>query len=262
MLLDLARRVAGPRQLGQLVRVEPVLAAVRAEGGGELLDVGSGGLGLADYLDASWRVTAVDTSFDDYGAWRRSAPATRARRVVGDVRALPFGDRSFDVVVALDVLEHVVAGDRPVALAELARVARRRVVVAAPAGAPALAADRGLAASLSAPPPWLDEHLANGLPEPADLRRAAGPVRLRARRRQREPLGARDGDPARAQRRLVHPHAGGGAGPGVGAGARCGLGAPGAAPIRGLDRPPVYRTVVLLDIAASSSASSSSASAA
>ncbi|WP_259312660.1 class I SAM-dependent methyltransferase [Capillimicrobium parvum] len=248
VVLDLARRVAGSRQLGQLVRAEPVLAAVRAAGGGELLDVGSGGLGLADFLDASWHVTAVDTSFDDYGLWRRSAPSTRARRVVGDVRALPFGDRSFDLVVALDVLEHVAPGDRAAALAELARVARRRVVVAAPAGAPALAADRGLAASLSAPPPWLEEHLANGLPAPADLcapLAGFGSVRVAGNEScsahvtvTRRELSVAWFVPTRVAARVLAWGLARDA-----AWARRGL-----RRVRGLDRPPVYRTVVILDL--------------
>jgi hypothetical protein len=97
-----------------------VLELVRELGSGELLDVGSGGLGLADMLDSRWKVTALDTAFDDYGAWRRGrAPQTRATRVLGDVRRLPFPDDSFDVVVALDLLEHLAPTDRPIALSEL-----------------------------------------------------------------------------------------------------------------------------------------------
>lgn len=55
-----------------------------------------------------------------------SVPALRqlqrcgARATQGSITALPFGDASFDLVCALDVVEHVADGDR--ALAELARV--------------------------------------------------------------------------------------------------------------------------------------------
>ncbi len=257
---SLVRRLAGARQLGQLVRTEPVLRLVRELGGGELLDVGSGGLGLADHLDARWHVTALDLSFEDYGAWARP-PSTRARRVLGDIRELPFPDRSFDVVVALDVLEHLDADDRERALSELARVARRRVVVAAPTGAEALAADRRLAVAVAVPPPWLREHLANGFPEPEELAaplRAHGTVRLLGNESvaahvtvTRRELSLRWFVATRTLARVLAW--------GLARDARWSRRA--LRRIRGGDRPPVYRTVAVLDVAASISASSSAASA-
>ena len=110
----------------------------------------------------------MDSSFDDYGA--AAGPAGPARAVVGDARALPFEDGSFDVVVAVDLLEHVPAADRRLVVDELARAAARRVVLACPAGPAALEADRALAARLARAPPWLDEHLANGFPDPDEVR--------------------------------------------------------------------------------------------
>jgi SAM-dependent methyltransferase len=182
--------------------------------------------------------------------------------VEGDVRALPFGDASFDVVVAVDVLEHVEPADRAVALREMARVARRRVVVAAPAGEAALRSDRQLAASLASPPPWLEEHLANGLPEPEDLAgplRALGTVRVRGNESCAAHVRVTSRElsvvwflPTRLAARVLAAGLTRDA-----AWARRAL-----RRVRGGDRPPVYRTVVVLDIAASSSASSSSARAA
>lgn len=49
-----------------------------------------------------------------------------------DARALPYGDDSFDVVTSHHLLEHVVALDRIRVVAELVRVARRRVFVTGP----------------------------------------------------------------------------------------------------------------------------------
>ena len=50
--------------------------------------------------------------------------------VFGDITRLPFPDRAFDLVMAIEVLEHVPHPDR--ALAELTRVAARDVVVSVP----------------------------------------------------------------------------------------------------------------------------------
>jgi glycosyltransferase involved in cell wall biosynthesis/SAM-dependent methyltransferase len=52
--------------------------------------------------------------------------------VRGDGTGLPFEDGSFDVVAALDVLEHVPEDARPKFLAEMARVARESVFLCAP----------------------------------------------------------------------------------------------------------------------------------
>jgi SAM-dependent methyltransferase len=160
--LRAARRVFGMTALDHLVRIQPVLGLLEELGSGTLLDAGSGSLGLSPWLGGAWSVTAVDTAFDDYGA--SHGFAGRARAVVADVRELPFGDKAFDAVVALDLLEHVPAEDRERALSELRRVTRRRLIVAGPTGAQALAADRRLASMLRKPPGWLVEHISLGFP--------------------------------------------------------------------------------------------------
>lgn len=53
-------------------------------------------------------------------------------RTVGDVTKLPFVDRSFDTVLIAEVLEHIPFEDVPVALRELARVARQTIIVTLP----------------------------------------------------------------------------------------------------------------------------------
>lgn len=52
--------------------------------------------------------------------------------VVVDGARLPFDDESFDVVVTLDTLEHIVPEDRPAFLEECRRVSRDLVVLSAP----------------------------------------------------------------------------------------------------------------------------------
>jgi SAM-dependent methyltransferase len=248
----LARRLAGSLGLNHLVRLVPVVELVRDTGPGAVLDVGSGSAGVAPWLGAAWQVTAVDTSFDDYGASSDGRVAAR-HAVVGDVRDLPFEDRSFDVAVAVDLLEHVPAADRAVALREIARVARRRVVVACPSGPAALAADRQLAAVLAAPPPWLAEHLENGFPEVeevvAELARH-GAVRVIANEHTsshawlvRAELSPLLFVPTRAAAWLAGVALRGGP-------QTRGLARRALRVVRGRDRAPSYRTIYVLDIAA------------
>ena len=104
---------------------------------------------------------------------------------------LPFQDRSIDVVTSLDALEHVPPGERPGFLAELVRIARRRVIMCCPLGTPEhVAAEHEVQAwhrsVAGADHPWLTEHIELGLPTAEeierDLRAATAPgdeVRLR-----------------------------------------------------------------------------------
>jgi SAM-dependent methyltransferase len=52
--------------------------------------------------------------------------------VVGSITALPLPDKSFDLVLAAEVLEHIRYEDLPAALAEIKRVARVGAVIALP----------------------------------------------------------------------------------------------------------------------------------
>lgn len=52
--------------------------------------------------------------------------------IVGSVTAIPTQDRSYDLVLAAEILEHIAFKDVPQALRELARVARTHVVISIP----------------------------------------------------------------------------------------------------------------------------------
>ena len=60
------------------------------------------------------------------------ASGGRARFAAADLLALPVGDEAVDTVLAVHVLEHLPAGVTALALAQLRRAARRRVVIAVP----------------------------------------------------------------------------------------------------------------------------------
>ena len=115
---------------------DPV-ALLRAEGefknewiAGELkghrqrvLDLGCGGGFLANRLSFDGHeVTGVDISQDALATARRFDRSGTVNYLAADVANLPFADGSFDVVCAMDLLEHV--EDYPAVLREAARVLR------------------------------------------------------------------------------------------------------------------------------------------
>ena len=94
-----------------------------------LLDVGCGDGVLTERWArklAPARVAGVDAG-DLRAVWERRSAASFA---VADAEALPFADGEFDVVAAIELLEHVERPGR--ALAELARVARSHLLASVP----------------------------------------------------------------------------------------------------------------------------------
>jgi SAM-dependent methyltransferase len=170
-LARVGQRMLGTRQVNQLVRFAPVLDRLTDVTPGRLLDVGSGSTGIEPLLRPGWTVVSLDADFSDYGALLTGKHMSP--RVLGDVARLPFADRSFDAVVAIDLLEHVAPEVRVRAVDELCRVASHRVVIACPTGAAAFESDQRIHSALvargSTVPPWLVEHLDNGFPETSEL---------------------------------------------------------------------------------------------
>lgn len=80
------------------------------------------------------RVTAVDLSSGTVALLASVAPAlgTPLHTLVGDAGAVPLADRSADTVLAVHLLEHLPPSAAPRVVAEMLRVARRRVIVAVP----------------------------------------------------------------------------------------------------------------------------------
>jgi SAM-dependent methyltransferase len=102
---------------------DAVLVAVE---GPTVLEAGFGKGLLAEALSRTYDVTAVDFVVDPEVEERLPAVTF----VAANVEELPFDDRVFDTVVFTHTLEHV--RDFPAAVAELRRVAARRLVVMVP----------------------------------------------------------------------------------------------------------------------------------
>lgn len=125
------------RATGELPEMESSRAAARflkplVAANDRLLDVGCGAghylRSLAGILDLPFRYTGVDATAEYVElareAWK-GRPETEFRQA--DIFALPFEDRSFDVVICCNVLLHLPSVAVP--FRELVRVARRHVVV-------------------------------------------------------------------------------------------------------------------------------------
>ncbi len=134
---------------------QPVLEHVR---GASVADVGCGSGVFGYVMRVSWHFT---------GSWRREGITTPERLVgidfspvaidrlrgfniydellLADASTLPLEDASVDTALSMENLEHLFPADVVPALRELARIARRRVVVSTPA--PWMVINRGWLAS-------------------------------------------------------------------------------------------------------------------
>ena len=136
-----------------------VLAAQCADPASTVIDIGGRGHQLARFLPSAKVSTANIVPPADF---------------IVDARVLPFTDGQFDVVTSCDTLEHMQAEHRPDHVAELVRVARRRLVICCPYGSPEKqkaeydVADvvRGIVGTTL---PYLQEHLEFGFPPEADV---------------------------------------------------------------------------------------------
>lgn len=127
-----------------------------------ILDVGSGNAGLAYFIQKP--VVGVDIEFSFGSLKHFQSPISPCR---ASVTNLPFRTRSFDVVVSMDLIEHLSASSRCAAITELFRVARELLIVGFPFGESsrrfdleALTKEHSRGISLG----WREEHVRNGIP--------------------------------------------------------------------------------------------------
>jgi predicted SAM-dependent methyltransferase len=130
----------------------------------KVLEVGSGGLGITPYLNMP--VTGVDVEF-------KPPFHPNLTRVVGKAEKLNFADKSFDVVISSDMLEHLPKEMREKAIFEMIRVSRLGVVIGVPCGAAAAEHDMELRSEYlkvnKKEFPFLKEQVEYGLPDKTDI---------------------------------------------------------------------------------------------
>ena len=97
-----------------------------------VLDVGCGTDSMMQHMARFHRVIGLDR-------YRPSLLTNRALGaysgwVQGDIHALPFGDHSVDAVVAMDLIEHLEKAEGVQLLADMERLASRKVIILTPNG--------------------------------------------------------------------------------------------------------------------------------
>lgn len=132
--------------------------------GGYLEGGGQSGFTPAEVFLPADVITVVDVKFNGPG-----------RYVVGSGYSLPFRDRAFDVVSAMDTLEHIPAHRRGRFIAECVRVSSRGIVIAGPVRHPLTILseqilDQTIRRLFKTPHPALLEHLTFGLPSIEEIK--------------------------------------------------------------------------------------------
>ena len=159
--------------INQLIRYEPAIRLIRKEGYKNICEIGSGQNGICKFIEH--RITGIDINFRDYRDDGQVSIHPNLTPVFGDIlKGTNFKDQEFDLVLCVDMLEHIRKQDRERAIKEILRIGRN-AYIALPVGKHALACDRWLGEFLvrhgKVPPEWLFEHLDLEFPEDGEIER-------------------------------------------------------------------------------------------
>ena len=143
------------------LRYIPAVRIIKSKGlnNSKILEIGSGSLGIVPYLNR--KIDAVDIDF--------TGPHTDfLNKIKGRAQSLPFRKNSYDIVVSVDVLEHLEKTVRFEAIFEMLRVAKSLAVLVVPEGRQAQIQDKKLLNIWNKTFPeknqFLEEHIKFSLP--------------------------------------------------------------------------------------------------
>ena len=125
----------------------------------KILEVGSGSLGITPYLKRE--IDGLDVNF--------SGPQSQlVNKIKGTADKIPFRKNSYDVVISVDVLEHLPKEAREKAVTEHLRVAKKLAIIVVPIGELSEKQDEELhkrwGKIFKEPNQFLEEHVQHGLP--------------------------------------------------------------------------------------------------
>ncbi len=148
------------------LRYYPVVEAIKKAKleDSKILEVGSGGLGITPYLKKN--IDGLDVYFDP-------PLSDMINRIKGSADKLPFRKNSYDVVICVDVLEHINSQLRQSAIFEMIRVAKKLAIIVVPQGTLSEQQDQELnnywQKTFHNQNRFLEEHVQNGLPKTEEI---------------------------------------------------------------------------------------------
>ncbi len=146
--------------LNRLARYQPVIRFINENRPSSILEIGSGSLGIGEFC--SRRFTGVDIAFE-------GTPVKHMEPVKISATELPFSDNAFDLVICLDVLEHINPQMREQVIDEALRVTKSVCILGFPCGKAAHNIDEKLydwcKKKMVPVPLWLEEHMQAPFPE-------------------------------------------------------------------------------------------------
>ncbi|MBI2327781.1 class I SAM-dependent methyltransferase [Candidatus Curtissbacteria bacterium] len=126
----------------------------------KILEVGSGSLGITPYLKR--KIDGLDIDFS-------GPPSPLINKIKGEADNLPFRKNSYEVVVSVDVIEHLEKNRREKAIFETLRVVKKLALIVLPVGENSEKQDRKLhfywQKIFKEKNQYLLEHVENGLPK-------------------------------------------------------------------------------------------------
>ncbi|MCR4324901.1 MAG: class I SAM-dependent methyltransferase [Candidatus Curtissbacteria bacterium] len=149
------------------LRYMPVISEIEKAKlkGAKILEVGSGALGIVPYIKRE--IDGIDVDFT-------GTKSELLHEIKGTATKLPFRRNSYDVVISSDVLEHLKKENRPQAIEEQIRVAKKLAIIVVPVGELSEEQDKELSAYWNkvfqkSGHQFLQEHIENGLPRTDEI---------------------------------------------------------------------------------------------
>jgi len=159
--------------LDQKLRYSSVIWLINKYPNATICEVGSGSQGIGPFIKK--RIfTGVDNNFADYTDKRRKNIKNMVTVECSALR-LPFENNSFDIILSLDMIEHINPDERNKIFSELIRISKKFVIVGFPCGQDAYQIDvrhkKILEKFHIKIPGWLQEHCQIKYPEKKEVNR-------------------------------------------------------------------------------------------
>lgn len=132
----------------------------------QILDVGGSNTSILPFLANKQKITVCDIAFDK--------KSDELNKVLASGFCLPFKNNSFDHVICIDTLEHILPDKRKTFIQEMLRVAQKKLVIATPHSEAYFFENMILSIGklLGKEMKWLGEHKQMGLPKKEEVKEA------------------------------------------------------------------------------------------